>query len=246
MCCHCPSCVESSSRTAEAAAALLHPEVWSGAGSRCGAVTSGGSLCTSRGSQCTSGGLGAPQAAAVSRNPARSRRLWPRCWNGRAASTGVESSRASKGLQQRHPRYPTQTWCDCWDSPVPLPAATRARRTLALISGNLYLTTRLGAMKRREIPRSRVSNIPGNHKWCFTGTKTTSVQAVRQLGNRQGNFKISYSISLHVEEMSTGKLPFASVMNGSLSQIQNKEVTNCLPAGREKPKNPRDFWEEHL
>lgn len=66
---------------------------------------------------------------------------------------------------------------------------------------------------------------------------------MRQLGYRQGNFKVSYSISLHVEEMSTGKLPFASVMNCSLSQIQNKEVTNCLPAGREKPRNPVTFEE---
>lgn len=63
---HEPSCVESSSRTAEAAAAQLHPEVWIGADCRCGAMAGGwhiwgisvhiwGSRCTSGGSRCTSG-----------------------------------------------------------------------------------------------------------------------------------------------------------------------------------------------
>lgn len=220
-----------------------------------------------RGSQCTSGRASVPTqplpAPGTSRPeprpPALAKvlKLPRRSAPQRAAGTGCESIRESKGPHQRDPQYPTQTCCDSCDSPVPLPAATRARRALSHVMalvrkmsllwsrGNLHLTTQLGARKQEEIPRSR-GYILGNRNTSQVQTVLgSSPQAMRQLGDRQGNFRVSCSMSLHVEEVSTGKLPFASVMNCSLSQIQNKEVINCLPAGTEKPRNPCDLWEEH-
>lgn len=87
-----------------------------------------------------------PQPPALAKVLKRPRRSAPQ----RAAGTGCESIRESQGLHQRDLRYPTQTWCGSWDSPVPLPAARRTlphvmalfrKMSLPGSRGNLYLAT---------------------------------------------------------------------------------------------------------
>ncbi|CAN8190680.1 unnamed protein product [Coccothraustes coccothraustes] len=104
MCCQCPRCAESSSRTAEAAAAQLHPGVWSD--SRCGAVSPGwhiwGGPTTHLGVSAPTEPLPAhgttcPQPPALAKVLKRPRRSAPQ----RAAATGCESISASKAPQQR-------------------------------------------------------------------------------------------------------------------------------------------------
>lgn len=137
------------------------PEVWSG--SRSG-------LCPQA---VTSGAPGAirPQPPALAKVLKR-----PRCGHGLRERQGGQGSPAERA------EISHLNLCDSWDSPVPLPAATRARRTLSQVKkmsllwsrGNLYLTTQLGVRKQGEIPRSR-GYILGNHKWHFTGTSSAGL-----------------------------------------------------------------------
>lgn len=223
-----------------------------------------GSRGTSGGSRCTSGVSVPAEALPAPARPARSRsrRPWPRCWNRRSAALRARAARASgrASVPSRQTRdIPPK------GGATAATALPRCQQTLGLAGRCHTWWHRVQKWARFELEviftwrhDSGWGSKEKYHVHGATSLMTITLDRYKQCwaplprlwgswvkGRVISDYPAPY-ISLHVEEVSTGKLPFASVMNCSLSQIQNKEVINCLPAGTEKPRNPCGLWEEHL
>lgn len=274
-CCQCPRCAvgvpdvlsvsqmcHASPAVYKAAAAQPRPQQRSYT-QRCGAmlipvVGLWPQAVTSRGSRCTSGGSQFPPSPCrLPARPARSRRPWPRCWNGRAARP--RSALLARGARASgRARVSTRETCDI--PPKHGAAAGTALSRYQQLEGRCHTwwhcLEKWACLDLEVIftwphdwgqgTREKY-HVHGKRKWRFTGTNSAGLlcQAVRQLGNRQGPFQ---NILLHItacRESVNWKAPLTSVMNCTLSQIQNEEIISCFPAGTEKPRNICDLWVEY-
>lgn len=254
-CCQCPRCAvgvpdvlsvsqmcHASPAVYKAAAAQPRPQQRSYT-QRCGAmlipvVGLWPQAVTSRGSQCP------PSPCRLPARPARSRRPWPRCWNGRAARP--RSALLARGARASgRARVSTRETCDI--PPKHGAAAGTALSRYQQLEGRCH--TWWHCLEKWACLDLEViftwphdwGKEPGRNTTCMVNV-SDALQVQTVLGSSarlwgswvtgRGHFRISYSISLHVEKVSTGKLPLPVLWTALYPRYRMKRLSAVSQLGQ--------------